>query len=441
VSPTRRTQLLALILVVLLGVDVAIRRTAAVANADLPTLPAIEDDAVTRLSLTTGDVEVVLERTEGTPWRMTGPIEARADQAAVRSVYGALLRDGVSMDLRVDTGNLEQYGLEQGAVRVDIESDAGPLASFYVGRDATGGATFVRLPDSEEVYQARIGGRHRFARTPGQWRDHMVLRIHPDQLQVIRLDPAAGVPFVATRSTDADGKPGTWSAPDIDLDQDLATELAQLLGGLRAGAIVGTDFPAGLDSPMATVHLTMFDGSELELSVGRTAEGTFVRRSDDPLIYRIAPGVMATVVRPAATWQNRQILNLNRADIHRLTLIESVGGSTVLEQDPATSQWSITRPANVDADQRAAMFAGRTLAQLRVESMAAITPEQAGFPSKDRIEIELNDKTHIAIELGRLVPGRPRGREALFIRSSTSPDRIGVLPLKVGMAMRKAWAR
>ena len=60
--------------------------------------------------------------------------------------------DGVRMDLRIDEGNLEDYGVDdQNGILVELfaEGVEVPKVSFVVGHNVVGGSSFVRLKDSD----------------------------------------------------------------------------------------------------------------------------------------------------------------------------------------------------------------------------------------------------------------------------------------------------
>src|SRR6185503_7107396 len=121
-------------------------------------------------------------------WRIDGPIDAAADAPAINALV-ATLTAGVPMDVRIDVGHHKDYGLvAPDVIRVDLEGEAGPITSFYVGNNAAGASSFVRFAGSEGVYRARLGGRHRFDRTAGQWRDLRVEDLDPAAIDAVDID-------------------------------------------------------------------------------------------------------------------------------------------------------------------------------------------------------------------------------------------------------------
>jgi hypothetical protein len=124
----------------------------------LPGLASVPPEQVEQVMLARGNDRVALNRVEG-GWTQDG-----SDIGSER--VGDLLSgfsEGVTFDARVDVGHLEDYGLKSGAgIRVELLGEFGANA-LYVGRDVAGGSTYVRFPDDDVVYRARVGGQQRFA--------------------------------------------------------------------------------------------------------------------------------------------------------------------------------------------------------------------------------------------------------------------------------------
>ena len=435
-----RTWVLVGALAVLGLADVVAHHTGPADAADLPRIEAVALEEATRLVLDRGDDRVVIER-RGEDWYLTTPWEFRADRALVVALLKTL-RKGVDMELRVDEGDLEPYGLSgMAAIRVQVEGADGPLADLVVGFNTAGGATFVRFPDDEAVYRAHIGGRHRFERPAAAWRDHMVLGTNPDGVSGLRLVLPDGQ-LVLQREVELDAsdrpQPGPWfEVRGFDIDQARADELASSLATLRASEILSAEHPAGLETPVAQVGVDLVSGASVSLAFGRTADGTFAQRSDGPEVFRVAGSVADRLRAPVRTWEDRTLLTVDRGQVHRLTLDEA-GLRTVLERDPADSSWSVLQPANLDVDLREAMAAVRILSDLRAEQVADLTPAEAGFPSGTRITVAVFSGEEATVEVGAAPPDDPSRR---YVRTSQLPERVGLVSVRTITALKRAFSQ
>ena len=440
-----RTWTLIAIAVVLLVVDFIAHRPPS-ASDELPTIASVHQADVTRVKLVKGDDTMVFERRGPDSWQMTAPHDYAADRAGVMGVIMPF-RKGVPMDVLVEEGSTGDYGLEPpDTIRVEIDTEAGNAATFYVGNNGAGGTTFVRFADSDAVYRARIGGRHRYDRPPAAWRDHRVLDFSGDLLQSLSITTADGrLGLLREPDIGDDGTTtmGAWRLDDdatFAVDQSRADDTSKALGTLRAGQILSAEHPAGLDQPVLTADLSLTTGDSYRLTFGQTSDGTFVRRDDRTEVFQISPALLDRLAAARATWRDRALFAFDRAQVYQLSLVEP-GLTTVLEQDPADSSWSIVQPANIAADLRQSMYTARTLAKLNAAAIADIAPADAGFPSRNRIDVELIGGERYSLEIGANVPDRPAGKEAVYVRTADQRDRVGILDARTLSAMRKAWSR
>ncbi|MFT7522019.1 MAG: hypothetical protein ACI9MC_004171 [Kiritimatiellia bacterium] len=448
-SAVRTTLILASVLGALVVADVAVRVMDTPDLADLPNLEKLEIGEARRIRIVTPDETIVLERLGDTSsWNMTAPHEGPADKQAVHQLLLHMSRR-VQMQVKLEEGNLKQYGLQPGAaIRVEFyENDDKPKIDFFIGASTVGGANFVRLPDDDSVYRAQIGGSHRYARPARDWRDPTVFAFEPGGVSGFDIDVKQVDLQTRKVSEELDYSlrfrkgQGEWlldGDPTFNVDEVVLNDTLQKLGALRAGRVLATDFP--VPEPWVlrtTVHRVGLDSEQLDFYVdGKLA---YIRRKGHDQVFQISPSAARNLVLPPIAWQDRQLFNLDRAQIHRMTLHLQNDGNFVLQQDAGNSTWTVVEPANVDANLRESMQASIKLSQLRATAIAAGTPEELGFPTDNWIELAMLDGSTHRLELG----GRnDNGKKPLiYVRTSNDPDRVGALPLRMILELRKAWSR
>ena len=192
-TAARRTQGLFAVLIGLVLVDLWAHRTATWQQRPLPTLAAFEESTATWIALTQGDETLRMERSDD-GWAVVQPYRHSADPTAVDAIVDVLAA-GVVPDARVDEGEHDRYGLD-GAdpIRVEAGDPDQTLGALYVGNDAVDGTTFVRFAGAEEVYRARIGGRDRYDRPAGAWRNPRLLQLPVDRITSIAVARDDGQP-------------------------------------------------------------------------------------------------------------------------------------------------------------------------------------------------------------------------------------------------------
>lgn len=413
------------------------------ALAELPGIEPIERSKAQRLRVSSALAEVVMERTGPESWSIVTPFAFPADGSRVRSVFSAL-RTGVVPEVQVDRGNFEDYGLnDDKAILVEITGEDGLDVSFHLGLDASGGSSFIRYPDDDAVYLADVGGRVRYDRAAIAWRDHMVTQFSPELINGVRIERVGDSTWDLTRETGVGEAPSDWklsSDPELDVDQVWVTELAERLATIRSGQIVGPEHPAAQAPVVAMVTLSLVTQETIPLEVRAFDGGSWVKRADREVLYKVADGFVGTVTRPDAALESRQFFEVPLGFMEFLAY-HSPSQQVVLRRDPNTKLWSAVQPRGMAVDLREVIFTARTLGQLRVFEMADVTPAAAGFPSDERLVITLTNKGQAALELGGKVPDAPKGFPARYVRRADQPERIGFVLEEDLSRMERAFGR
>jgi len=444
VKLTRKTTLLAAMTALLAGMNL-VREDSVVAE-NLPALPSVPLDAVRRIQIRNSIDKIVIERVSTDPtspdhdrWNLVAPLQFPADAAQIRS----LMREfgpGMKMDSFVDNDRerLEDYGVDdQHGTLVEFFTDGEePQAALVVGKPGAGPAAFVRIPGGDLVYRADVGGVARYTRKAAEWRDKMALDVDPATITGLEL--TRGTETLRFRrgpdGVDAEGNPvdGTWTLDGIAMALDSATvdATARSLGRIRSGEIHNPDYSAGFDSPRARATLTTKDGATHRVILGgRDEAGTaFVKVDERPEVFRTSAQVARLMLQPVEDLRDRSLFSFKRAEIASMALSEG-GLTVVLAQADDGKSWFVAQPANMDVDQRQAMFTINTLATLRATGAA---PDTGFEPSGASYLLRFRDGRSLKMEMGQrerdgeqhpLVRVRVGGREGIhYVRESTVDD-------------------
>jgi hypothetical protein len=301
-----------------------------------PSLPPFDAAQASTIELGRVDERLVLTR-EGEEWKLE-PSGLVADPVEVEALLGELA-DGVRGELVLQGPLLPEvlasYGLGGGAeVRVDVRAQNQVLSSLYVGHDAGGGSTWIRLPDEDRIAQARLGGRARFDRKAASLRDRRLVDIDPAEVQSLELRGGDQQLVVVREGAGWRGEPFAVDSPTVD-------ELVRALSSLRAVEV--TDESAGIDWTLAEVVLRTGLGP-VELQFGQTETSRYVRRIGAEGVGRVKLPWVDRLGRPEsfadrALWIASRVDGLALRAPGREGLLEREGESFVLR-----------RPAHVDLD-------------------------------------------------------------------------------------------
>lgn len=387
-------------------------------ESELPALPAVASDAVSRIEINRATKDkVILSRGEGGDWVVAAPFEAPADAVVIRRLLKRF-KDPLVMDARLDEGNLEEYGLDfQSGVVVELfASGEVPAVSFVVGADTRGGSSFIRLKDEEVVYRAQVGGRYQYDRDAEDWRERMVVK--ESASEVIELALTRGEETWRFQAVEASAG-GGWTLvedPSFELDDRTVDALIKQLTTLRAGRILPADYEGGFDPPAAVAALTFADGQQLTLTLGtRSSERTaYIRRGDRELVYQVAGVVGVRLQQDLDAFRELNVLSFDRGALMSVRLVDEGVPLTVTQTQPGT--FAVTDPPNVDLDSRLLMGAIATLADLRADAIMDVPSQEAGFDApRATWTLMFSDGDQAVLELGAPFQDQ-RGRQLHFVR-------------------------
>jgi len=153
---------------------------------ELPQVPKIERDNVTRIEISQGERKIVLSKDNG-QWRLLPkgyPVDDTRTNNALDTVANLTLTA-----LASESGNYETYDLAEDK-RLDVTVYEGEKAvlSFAVGKTAPSFRhTFVTLADDNRVFHAQENFRSKFELDEDAWRDKTVMRFDPGTIYQIAL--------------------------------------------------------------------------------------------------------------------------------------------------------------------------------------------------------------------------------------------------------------
>ena len=418
---TSKTRLLlagfsALVLLLLFGPD------GASGPQSLPGIPSFSDKAVERVEIRVGAADkIALVRGEEDSWDLEQPLTGEADSLAIDSVLD-VFRKGVSMDVLVDTGNEDSYGLA-GADRIDVAflgvQDV-ELASFAVGWDAPGGASFVSLPNDARVFRAKIGGRVRYQKTAADWRNKMVMQIDPESIRAIQFERPTGTLSFAFSA-------GVWTLledPDFDLDQKGFRNVAKSLSRIRASQLLASNFDGGFDAPSSRVSIELEGGETHVLVFGslRARGAAFVRLAGADAVYRVSAMKRDATLGQKEDYKSLQIFETSPSELARVRLDSHDGVFRVLSRRD-DQLWEVTEPPNVTGNLQDIAFGLNALSQLRADGIHSGFDAVTGLERpRFQFRVEYADGREEGIRVGNLFRDPNSSRALFFVQKEGESD-------------------
>ena len=225
-------------------------------------------------------VDIELTR-KGEDWKLTKPVDAKANQANVKSLLENLKTLKVSEQIDATTASYAKYG---------VADDKGLHAVFSKGNGVVLDARFgenggrgqmTRLAGKEGVFAVKGYSSYLYARDAKGWRDLTLFKFEEADVTAATIQNEHGSFSFTKDGENWKGKlekpKGGTAEPIKDFDDAKVKDFVRAYKALNADSFAEkgkTPSDVGLDKPLATVQLTLKDGAKRDVSVGATAEGS-----------------------------------------------------------------------------------------------------------------------------------------------------------------------
>lgn len=239
-------------------------------------------DDVQRVEVVAGNRKVTLART-GMEWRITEPVAARADFAAVEGALERLASARMQSIVAPEGGDLKQFRLDP------------PIASFTAAA-ADSRATLLLGETENAVIYAKDASRPMvFTVAPTLYTD--LIRDVQDFRRKDLFDARSftinriefrrdGSTITLEKSKGSNGEETWRTAGGQDVDSAKAEALLTAVTGLRAESFE-TATNAALKNPALTVNVTFADGRMEQVAFARAGGEVVASRSDEPASARV----------------------------------------------------------------------------------------------------------------------------------------------------------
>ncbi len=319
----------------------------------------LEDDAVEGLLIEWGDNEVRLERRRsasdeddapavaatGDGWRITSPLDARADRGAVDALVSSLT--GLESSRAFEGFDRGELGLDAPRARVTLADSAGQSV-LEIGAELPASSDMVvTVAGSTKAYQVASSLFSDLTRNPGEWRDQKLFFGQRSDVDRITLAAGGEKVLLAKRGEPGTPESGTFwvESPLTDrADEDRMNTLLSELTGLRAEAFLDEPLlnpsELGLEPPQGVVEVVLAGEAEpFRLELGHTTgsdEGIVYGRADSQL-FEVKTRLSESLAAPAADWRSRSWTGLQVFKIEAASF-EDAEGTLEVSRDSADWQ-------------------------------------------------------------------------------------------------------
>jgi hypothetical protein len=346
----------------------------------------VEAESIGAITISADGNEISLSKTDDGEWKLTAPVQARADTTEVSSMTTRLASIEINRVVSDELVDLEPFGLSAPTIQVFFRTvDSSIEDRLLIGKmTPTGTDRYAKLETSDRIIMVASGLDSTFRKTSFDLRDKTILDI--EALDVDRLEVEVNGSTIAFDKIDGD-----WRMVDPwDVRADYST-VQGLVGRLSNGQMrsVVSENPLndgdedvdpldayGLSDPAATA--TVRTGSATAtLRIGNQApDGTrYAKDASRSLLFTIAESISVDIEREAREYRDKNLFafrpfNARRIEVARpdiITAFEKAETENV-DDDEAKDTWRRIEPstANIERTDMDDLLA--KLSNLRAES-------------------------------------------------------------------------
>ena len=349
-----------------------------------------------------------------TAWKITAPLQARADAFAVDGLLQSLA--DLEKTRTIEEVDRKAQGLDKPRATVRIETEDGTRVLQIGAAVPTGGTLIAGVEGKDEAYVVSDTIWSQIDREPGSWRDRQLFRASRDAISRIALTGPGGKLVLVQQNN------GRFriESPFVDrADKTMIDDLYADLSGLTAEQFVDQPqlAPAamGLQPPQGVVEVTFLQGEPMRIELGSPASAASEEPPADPSVPPPPASVYArvgsqliqartrlaqTAAKPAPEWRAR---GLSAFEVYEIETVAVRDGKGPLSLTRAGTDWKRGEETISYVPVSDFLFA-----LTGAQSDRLLTPQEAGALGQPVLTVELDAKA-AGKETLTLYPARPDG--------------------------------
>ena len=224
---------------------------------------------------------------DGADWKITKPVQTRADFGSVEGLVGRL--GSVQMKSIVTENatpaDLKKYGLDTPEATVNLNAGSA-RATLLMGGKAADNTVYARDASKPSVVTVESALLDDLKKSADDYRRKDIFEFRP--FNANRVEMARNGQTVVLERVKGTGEnaPDTWkrvSPTAADVDREKSDSLLSKLSNIRAASFVDAAAKTGLDKPALTVTVKFDDGKrEEKVTFGQTGSDVYVARPGEP---------------------------------------------------------------------------------------------------------------------------------------------------------------
>ena len=243
-------------------------------------------DKVDRVELTASGKNVALAK-EGADWKITAPVQAKADFGAVEGLMGRLQTAQMKSIVANEPSpaDLKKYGLDKPEVTVNVNAGSS-RATLLVGGKAEEGTVYVRDASRPMVMTAESSFADDVKKGADEYRRKDVFEFRAYNATRVELTRNGQTTVFEKTKGEGENPQDKWRrlSPNAgEPDKAKVESLLSRLSNMRATSFVDASAKTGLDKPELAVYVKFDDGKKEErVSFGKVGDDAYASRPAEP---------------------------------------------------------------------------------------------------------------------------------------------------------------
>lgn len=265
------------------------------------TVLSLARDGADALTVTTPERTIKFAKQDA-EWRITEPVQARADFAAVDGLVSRLHTLQMKSIIAPEAKNLAEYGLDKPQATVQIGSGSS-AATLLVGKAGEEGVVFAKDQSRPAVLTIDSALLAELKKEAGDYRQTDLFdarAFNATRIELVRDGVTTAFEKATTKNKDGQDQQ-TWRrvAPAAgDVDQAKVETLVGEVTQARATGFVDATAKTGLDAPALVVTIKSDEGKKEErVSFARSGDDVFAARGAEPGAATIDASVLDTILK------------------------------------------------------------------------------------------------------------------------------------------------
>jgi hypothetical protein len=239
---------------------------------------------VDALEAVTAERTVQMAKT-GEEWKLTKPVDARADYGTVEGLVGRLQTAQMKAMIASDAPDLKEYGLDKPEATATLTAGSA-RAVLLLGKKSADGTLFAKDASRPMIFTVEAGLLDELKKPADDYRRKDVFEARPynaGRLEITRGKDALVFEKVKGTGKDTTEKWRQTSPAAREVDAARMDEFLTKLTNLRVQSWAAPTSKTGTDSPVLTVVLSFDDGKKQERVVlGQSGGDTYAARASEP---------------------------------------------------------------------------------------------------------------------------------------------------------------